>query len=130
MSIADRQSTYRISVSYGEGIKMSGSYVSIRGEVLRKLERELPFLQREFDIETIGVFGSVSRGEDTPESDVDVLYTFRNGAIGIKKFLDLADFLEDLFGRKVEVLSEQYLSPYIRPYVEADVVLYGAGAGA
>ena len=109
---------------------MSGSYVSIRGEVLRKLERELPFLQREFDIETIGVFGSVSRGEDTPESDVDVLYTFRNGAIGIKKFLDLADFLEELFGRKVELVSETFLSPYIRPYVEADVVLYGAGAGA
>ena len=113
----------------GEGnISMSNSYVSIRDDVLRKLEHELPYLKREFDIETIGIFGSVSRGEDTPESDVDVLYTFRHGAIGIRKFLDLADFLEELFGRKVELVSEKYLSPYIRPYVEADVVLYGAGA--
>lgn len=108
---------------------MSSSYVSIRDEVLRKLERELPYLQKEFDIETIGIFGSVSRGEDTPDSDVDVLYTFKHGAIGIRKFLDLADFLEDLFGRKVELVSEKYLSPYIRPYVEADVILYGVGVG-
>ena len=111
-------------------ISMSNSYVSIRDDVLRKLEHELPYLQREFDIETIGIFGSVSRGEDTPESDVDVLYTFRHGAIGIQRFLDLADFLEELFGRKVELVSEKYLSPYIRPYVEADVVLYGADTGA
>ncbi len=56
---------------------MSSSYVSIRDDVFRKLERELPYLQKEFDIETIGIFGSVSRGEDTPESDVDVFYTFQ-----------------------------------------------------
>lgn len=109
---------------------MSSAYISIRDDVLQKLEHELPYLQKEFDIETIGIFGSVSRGEDTPESDVDVLYTFRHGAIGIRKFLDLADFLEDLFGRKVELVSEKYLSPYIRSNVEADVVLYGEGAGA
>lgn len=41
---------------------MSDNYVSIREDVLRKLERELPYLQKEFDIETIGIFGSVSRG--------------------------------------------------------------------
>jgi len=107
---------------------MSSSYVSIRDDVLRNPERELPYLLREFDIETIGIFGSVSRGEDTPESDGDVRYTFRHGAIGIRKFLDLADFREDLFGRKVELVSEKYLSPYIRENVEADVVLFGAGA--
>ena len=82
---------------------MNGSYVSIRDDVLRKLERELPYLQDEFDIETIGIFGSVSRGEDTPDSDIDVLYTFKHGAIGIRKYLDLVDFLEKLFERKVDL---------------------------
>ncbi|ADN35922.1 DNA polymerase beta domain protein region [Methanolacinia petrolearia DSM 11571] len=106
---------------------MSDNYVSIREDVLRKLERELPYLQKEFDIETIGIFGSVSRGEDTPESDIDVLYTFRHGAIGIRKFLDLFEYLENLLGRRVELVLEKYLSPYIRPYVLADVVMYSAG---
>ncbi|WP_245611583.1 nucleotidyltransferase family protein [Methanolacinia paynteri] len=113
-----------------EVVQMGASYVSIREDVLRKLERELPYLQKEFDIETIGIFGSVSRGEDTPESDIDVLYTFKHGAIGIRRFLDLAEYLENLFGRRVELVSEKYLSPYIKPYVMADVVMYGAGAGA
>lgn len=62
---------------------MSGSYVSIRDEVLRNLERELPFLEREFDIETIGVFGSVSRGEDTPEQyfKIPTFFHIVNGTI-------------------------------------------------
>ncbi|WP_048130693.1 nucleotidyltransferase family protein [Methanolacinia petrolearia] len=108
-------------------MQLSDNYVSIREDVLRKLERELPYLQKEFDIETIGIFGSVSRGEDTPESDIDVLYTFRHGAIGIRKFLDLFEYLENLLGRRVELVLEKYLSPYIRPYVLADVVMYSAG---
>ncbi|WP_425438229.1 nucleotidyltransferase domain-containing protein [Methanocorpusculum vombati] len=37
--------------------------------------------------ETIGIFGSVSRGEDTPESDVDVLYAFRFGGLPLRSFL-------------------------------------------
>ncbi len=50
---------------------------SIKEDVLAKLKVHLPELRERFGIETIGIFGSVSRGEDRPESDVDVLYTFR-----------------------------------------------------
>lgn len=104
-------------------------YVSIKQEVLAKLEKELPLLREKYEIRTIGLFGSVSRGEDTPESDIDLLYTFQNGAISLERFLDLADHLEHLFGRKVELVSEKWLSSYLRPYVEKDVIMYGAGAG-
>ena len=64
-------------------------YVSIKHEVLAKLEKELPLLSEKYEIRTIGLFGSVSKGEDTPESDIDFLYTFQNGAISLERFLDL-----------------------------------------
>jgi predicted nucleotidyltransferase len=38
--------------------------------------------------------------------------------------MDLAFFLEDLFGKKVELITEGSLSPYIRPYVEKEVRWY------
>ena len=104
-------------------------YLSIKSEVLTKLEANLPVLRAKYGIVTIGIFGSVSRGEDIPESDVDVLYTFKGESVGMEVFLDLADYLEDLFGRKVELVSAKWLSPYLRPYVENDVILYGADKG-
>ena len=49
--------------------------------VLAILARELSVLRERFGVASIGVFGAFSLGEDTPESDVDVLvtYTYRPG---------------------------------------------------
>lgn len=113
----------------GKTLMSDKPYISIKAEVLAKLEQELPFLREKYEIQTIGLFGSVSRGEDTPQSDIDLLYTFQNGAIGLEQFLDLADHLEKLFGRKVELVSEKWLNPHLRPYVEKDIIMYGAEAG-
>jgi predicted nucleotidyltransferase len=48
-------------------------YVSIKNEVVKKLEEHLPEIRERFGIEMLGVFGSVSRGEDKPDSDIDIL---------------------------------------------------------
>ncbi len=106
----------------GEKPMTDDPYTSIKADVLAKLERELPFLRETYEIQTIGLFGSVSRGEDTKESDIDLLYTFQNGSISLERFLDLADHLEKVFGRKVELVSGKWLSPYLRPSVEWDLI--------
>lgn len=98
-------------------------YVSIKEEVLKKLEANLPEIRERFGIETIGIFGSVSRGEDLPSSDVDVLYTFRPGELTLANLVNLGDYLEELFGRKVDLVAERALSPYIRSEVMAGVIL-------
>ncbi|NLC90716.1 MAG: nucleotidyltransferase family protein [Methanocorpusculum parvum] len=98
-------------------------YESIKEDVLAKLEAHLPELRERFGIETIGIFGSVSRGEDRPESDVDVLYTFRPGESTLANLVSLGAYLEDLFGRKVALIAERSLSPYIRSEVIAEVVM-------
>ena len=104
---------------------MNTPYVSIREPVLAKLEAHLPELQDRFGIETIGIFGSVSRGEDTPDSDVDVLYLFKPGRGGMYDMSALKDHLEELFGRDVDLVSAKYISPAIRKYVAEDAVCYG-----
>ena len=76
----------------------------------------------------ISVFGSYARGETTTESDIDLLIELKPSQerphLGLKWFgLELE--LSKLLGREVELITEQGLSPHVRPYVEKDkVILY------
>ena len=106
------------------------SDVSIKEDVLARLKENLPEIRERFFVDIIGIFGSVSRGEDTAESDVDVLYTFSEGKGSYDTFLDLADYLENLFQRKVDVVSLTYLSPHVKPYVEPEMILFGSSEAA
>lgn len=106
------------------------AYVSIKEDVLTKLREHLHEIRERFFIDTIGIFGSVSRGEDTAESDVDVLYAFSEGKGSYDTFLDLADYLEDLFQRKVDIVSLEYLSPHVKPYVEPEMILFSSSEAA
>lgn len=82
-------------------------------------------------VRRISVFGSYVRGEETPESDIDILVQLRPSdqrpRLGLK-FFGLQDELARRIGRAVDLVVEESLSPYIRPYVEKEkVVLYEEG---
>ena len=105
-------------------------YRSIKEDVLKKLAENLSEIQERFDVETIGIFGSVSRGEDTPDSDVDVLYRFTNGSLPLREFIAFKDYLELLFGRAVDLVSLDFVEPMIQPYVMKEMILYAKEAAA
>jgi len=101
-------------------------YTSIKEEVLMKLEANLPEIRERFGIETIetiGIFGSVSREEDGPDSDIDILYTFKPEFDSYNTFFDLSEYLEELFGRRIDLVSPDYLKPRIRSYVLRDAII-------
>ncbi len=75
---------------------------------------------KEFGVRKIGVFGSHSRGEATTESDLDFLVTLE--PVTFDNYMDTWSFLEDLFGRKVDLVIERSLRPALRPYVMAAVI--------
>lgn len=102
-------------------------YQSIKDDVLSKLKTHLPEIQEKFGIETIGIFGSVSRGEDMPESDVDVLYAFRSGGLPLRAFFAFKRYLEELFGRLVDLVPIKWMDPLLRPYIEQDMILFQTG---
>jgi predicted nucleotidyltransferase len=66
---------------------------------------------RSFGVRRISVFGSFARGEPSDESDVDILVEFESGRNSFDNFLNLAEFLEELFGRKVDLLTPESLNP-------------------
>ena len=86
-------------------------------EILRNHEQEI---KRRFAVRRIGLFGSFVRGEETKESDIDILVEFEDPTF--RNFMNLAFYLEDIFSRRVDLLTTEGISHRIRPYVEKEVV--------
>lgn len=78
-------------------------------------------LIRSFGVRKIGIFGSFSKGYQNESSDVDLLVDFTPEKKTFDNFIDLSFFLEELFGRKVELLTHQSLSKFIGPYILNEV---------
>jgi len=74
-----------------------------------------------FGVKSIGLFGSFVRNSATETSDVDLLVDFKTNKKSFDNFMDLAFFLEDLFGRKVEIITPQSLSKHIGPHILKEV---------
>ena len=69
----------------------------------------------------IGLFGSFVRGEQTASSDIDVLVEFSPEEHTFDNFMEISFFLEDLFGRKVDLVTPEALSPHIGPHILREV---------
>jgi predicted nucleotidyltransferase len=80
-------------------------------ETLKDIEKKIisikPFLKEEFGVEKIGCFGSFATGQQTEDSDIDILITY-NYKLGWK-FFDLKEYLESEFGREVDLVTERSL---------------------
>lgn len=83
---------------------------------------------RAFGVKRLGLFGSFVRGQQNEDSDVDVLVEFDLGKKTFDAFIHLAFFLEDLFGRRVELVTPESLSTYIGPHILREVEYVTVGA--
>jgi uncharacterized protein len=70
----------------------------------------------------IRVFGSVARGEEGPDSDLDLLVEMKAES-SLLDLVSLCQDLEDLLGHKVDVITEGGISPYLRDRIYAEAVL-------
>ena len=87
-----------------------------------RLEEVLPLLRERFGVVKIGIFGSSARGEERSDSDVDILVELAPDRLTFRNFMALADYLEELYGRKVDLITVGGLDPLIRQDVEGEVV--------
>jgi predicted nucleotidyltransferase len=88
-------------------------------ELLDALESVRHRLKMDFGVAALYVFGSVARGEATPDSDVDLLVEF-DGRPTFAKFMDLKALLEDALGVRVDLVTRPALRKQLRPQVEAE----------
>lgn len=88
---------------------------------LSLLRQHVQEIRDTFGVEQIGIFGSFVRGEETPESDVDVLVEFCDGEETFDHYMDLKFYLENLFGRKVDLVMKDAIKPRLREPILSEV---------
>lgn len=91
-----------------------------RQEIEKMLKRYKPFLKEKFKVKRIGIFGSYIRGEESEKSDVNILVEF-SAQIG-REFIDLKDFLKDILGKEVDLVTARALKPQIKDNILKEVV--------
>lgn len=77
---------------------------------------------KEFGVLEIGVFGSYATGKANEDSDVDILVDLNANKKTFRNFLSLNYFLENLIGKKVDLVTRQSLSPFIGPHILNSIV--------
>ena len=87
-----------------------------------QLRAMLPELAERFGVSELGLFGSRVRGDHRPDSDLDVLVSFRPGAfVSLFTLVELEDSLADRLGVKVDLSIKDSLKPYIGRRILAEV---------
>lgn len=87
--------------------------------IQQQLIQNKEILFQKYHIESLAIFGSVSRGDNTATSDVDILVSFEK-PIGIR-FIDLADELEKLLDSKVDLVSKNAIKPRYFRHIESEL---------
>jgi len=79
--------------------------MAFRDEIITRIRQQYPYLEKKYGVKRIGLFGSVVRREEGPESDVDIVVEFSK-PVGLG-FMGFVDEMEQLCGRQVDVLTPE-----------------------
>lgn len=88
-------------------------------KLLKKNEHEI---RKRFGVRKIGIFGSFARGEEREGSDIDILVDLQDDHETFDNFMDLKFFLEDLFERKIDLVTVDALRPRLKEYILEEVI--------
>lgn len=92
-------------------------------KIRTRLEILKPLLERRFQIQSIGVFGSFARGEQTSKSDIDILVEFKKAnTIDLFDFMKLEEFLSQELGIKVDLVTKKALKPLIKDEILRETI--------
>ncbi|MCW6037509.1 nucleotidyltransferase family protein [Spirulina subsalsa FACHB-351] len=94
--------------------------VSSKSDIFEQLKAHWETLEG-YGVRRCGLFGSFRRDEATPESDIDLLVVFEPDLKTFRNFMDLYFFFEELFGRKVDMVTPESLSPYLKDHILGEV---------
>ena len=90
-------------------------------EIERILAEHKKELYQKYKIKKIGIFGSFARGEQSKESDVDIIVEFEE-VPGLIKFIEIEEYLSKLLGRKVDLVRKPAIRKELKDKILKEVV--------
>ena len=89
-------------------------------EIIKILARDKPQLQKQFKVRKIALFGSWARGDQRPDSDIDILVEV-DPTIGLE-FVTLAEKLEQILKTSVDLVSSRAVTPKTFKFIEQELI--------
>lgn len=86
-------------------------------DIIRQSQAEMA---TRYGVDRMGLFGSFARGEESCDSDIDILVSFRRD-IDLFEFVDLKEYLQERLHHKVDLVMESALKPTIGKRIRAEV---------
>lgn len=95
-----------------------------KDDIIELLSRAKSTLEKRFGVNKIGLFGSYSVGTNTSESDIDLLYTLRDGhKMGLADMYAFELYVKEVLGiDKLDLVDEKYLNPIIELEIEDSLI--------
>ncbi len=91
-----------------------------RRSVITRIRRRRAQLEK-LGVKSLSLFGSVARGEERSDSDVDILVEFR-GRATFDRYMDTKFYLEEILGCKVDLVTPKAIKPRMKPYIMQELV--------
>ena len=86
-----------------------------------QIREHITELRNQYQVASLGIFGSFARGEATESSDVDILVEF-NESVDLFHFIRLQYYLAEILGRKVDLVTPDALKPLIKDRILREVL--------
>ena len=93
----------------------------IKNRELEKIGRKITPILKKHRVTKAGIFGSFARGEQKKKSDVDVLVKIK-GSMGLFEFVELKLKLEEILGRKVDLVEYSVIKPRIKKQILSEEI--------
>ncbi len=91
-----------------------------KDQIVDILSQNLSFLKEKYAVKRIGLFGSVVRKQNTPDSDIDILVEFSN-PVGFVHFMKVEYALEELLGSEIDLTTPNALKKNIGERIRKEV---------
>jgi predicted nucleotidyltransferase len=86
--------------------------------ILKEHETEL----RQLGVEHLYLFGSTARGEAGEDSDVDLVFDYEKGTLGLYELMDVKEQTSRILGRKADIMTRDSLHKVLRSRIEASAL--------
>ncbi len=91
--------------------------------IIKILQNNLPTLKAKYPIVSLGVFGSYSRGEETPNSDLDIVYeTLPNTFLYLHNYLSLQNELQLITHLKIDLVNKKFINEVVWLTAKKDLI--------
>ena len=92
-------------------------------QVLQSLQKQKKYLQENFGLTKLGLFGSVSRDENIQSNDIDIHFEIDEKTnFSMFQYLKLNKYLEENLHSHIDLVRESSIKDTVKPYIQKDLI--------